>query len=298
MKVLIIENEIYLAQSIAGKLSDMNYECEIVQKSKDMLKTANVDIILLSTSIPENDIYEIIAHFKNSIIILLVSYINNDTTTNPIEAGACDYIQKPFMFEELVRKIKHYEEVRRLKQMSQTYKKYLNNFFEGKFSKKNRPNKLTLPLIIKTNNEQYADGYVFFLSNSYNFIYTYIRLDKNFDIERFIKNYRSSDLFYLSNFDAIPQAQRQKLLNFAKNKRIIIQTLQVDEKFNIDTISLISSNINEFFKDNLLSIDDYLKFAIINYQKLFSDTELSQRLGISRKSLWEKRKKYEIKRKK
>ncbi|EAH7702103.1 hypothetical protein EPD12_06325, partial [Campylobacter upsaliensis] len=37
---------------------------------------------------------------------------------------------------------------------------------------------------------------------------------------------------------------------------------------------------------------------ILSYQNVFADTELSKKLGISRKSLWEKRKKYEISKKK
>ena len=39
-----------------------------------------------------------------------------------------------------------------------------------------------------------------------------------------------------------------------------------------------------------LTIDDYVKFIIHNYQSKFPDTELSKKLGISRKSLWEKMK--------
>ena len=39
---------------------------------------------------------------------------------------------------------------------------------------------------------------------------------------------------------------------------------------------------------------DYVKFIVLNYQHKFPDTELSKKLGISRKSLWERRKKYGI----
>ncbi|EAI2944688.1 hypothetical protein IEC40_001809, partial [Campylobacter jejuni] len=48
----------------------------------------------------------------------------------------------------------------------------------------------------------------------------------------------------------------------------------------------------------ILTIDEYVKYVIINYQNIFPDTDLSKKLGISRKSLWEKRKKYEISKKK
>jgi len=47
-----------------------------------------------------------------------------------------------------------------------------------------------------------------------------------------------------------------------------------------------------------LTIDDYVKFIVNNFQYSYPDTELSKKLGISRKSLWEKRKKYGIFKKK
>jgi DNA-binding NtrC family response regulator len=49
---------------------------------------------------------------------------------------------------------------------------------------------------------------------------------------------------------------------------------------------------------DILPIEDYVKYIVLNYQHKFPDTELSKKLGISRKSLWEKRKKYGIIKKK
>ena len=109
MKILIVENEIYLAGSMASKLADFGYDCEIAKSVKEALKFENFDVVLLSTTLPGQDFYPVIEKFKSSIIILLIAYINSDTVLKPIQAGAVDYIQKPFMIEELVRKIKHFE---------------------------------------------------------------------------------------------------------------------------------------------------------------------------------------------
>ena len=46
--------------------------------------------------------------------------------------------------------------------------------------------------------------------------------------------------------------------------------------------------------DSLLTINDYVKLMVVTFQNKYPDTELSRRLGISRKSLWEKRKKFGI----
>ena len=39
MRVLIIENEIYLAQSIASKLENLGYECEIARSAAEAMKS-------------------------------------------------------------------------------------------------------------------------------------------------------------------------------------------------------------------------------------------------------------------
>ena len=43
-----------------------------------------------------------------------------------------------------------------------------------------------------------------------------------------------------------------------------------------------------------MTINDYVKTMVLSYQNKCTDTELSKKLGISRKSLWEKRKKFDI----
>ena len=48
----------------------------------------------------------------------------------------------------------------------------------------------------------------------------------------------------------------------------------------------------------IMSINDYVKLMVTTYQNKYPDTELSKKLGISRKSLWEKRKKLDIEKKK
>lgn len=129
MKILIVENEIYLAQSIASKLMEIGHLCEIATSIKDALKDEKYDAILLSTNISGQNFYPVIEKHRSSIIILMISYISNDTVTNPIKAGASDYIQKPFMIEELIRKLQHLSDFKNLKKENETYKEYVKNLF-------------------------------------------------------------------------------------------------------------------------------------------------------------------------
>ena len=126
MKVIIVENELYLAQSIATKLGEYDFDVEIFSSAKDAMKSDG-DIYLLSTSLPGQNFIPLIAKYNEKIIILMVNYINNDTVGEPLKQGAKDYIVKPFMIEELLRKIDHYNEFQQLKEQNKFYQEYLEN---------------------------------------------------------------------------------------------------------------------------------------------------------------------------
>ncbi len=48
----------------------------------------------------------------------------------------------------------------------------------------------------------------------------------------------------------------------------------------------------------VLSLEDYFRHFVLDHQDSLNETELAKKLGISRKSLWERRQKYGIPRKK
>jgi len=297
MRVLIVENEIYLAQSIASKLGEEGYECEIVSNVKDALNTKNsIDAVLLSTSLNGQNIYPIIEKFKNSIIILLISYISNDTVSNPIKAGADDYIQKPFMIEELVRKIKHFKEFKALKIMNKTCMDYINSNFAAIKTPNYDIKKLKFPLVIRTAKQIYADGFVFSTMKEFDRSFGIVSMsDENaFEI---IKEKISTTALYLQNFQLVPPNEREKIFNLISKKMIIISTTDLTDTFPFETLNIASSEADFGLKE-IMSVDGYIKFVISTYQNVLPDTELSQKLGMTRKSLWEKRKKYGIARKK
>ena len=47
-----------------------------------------------------------------------------------------------------------------------------------------------------------------------------------------------------------------------------------------------------------LSLEDYFRHFVLDHQESLNETQLAKKLGISRKSLWERRQKYGIPRKK
>lgn len=295
MKVLIIENEIYLAQSIASKLGELGYHCDISSATQDAFKGIAYDVVLLSTNISGQDIYPVIEAYRNAVVILMVSYISNDTVTKPLSAGAKDYILKPFMIEELIRKIEHFQEFNRLKQANETYERYLKQLFKG-VKIEQSVDSVSTPLFISSNFQKYADMFAFEFARTKKSELIYVTLEAA-DAFNDISKAPVNALIYISDFQALKKADRKPFLDLIRGRRVIVSSTDPVDGIDFEVIEIKSDN-GFFEQGDILPIEDYVKYIVLNYQHKFPDTELSKKLGISRKSLWEKRKKYGIIKKK
>jgi len=297
LKILIIENEIYLAQSIATKLGELGHNCEMCTSTKDAIKSTGYDVVLLSTNINGQDFNPIIEYFKNSIVILMVSYISNDTVSKPLSAGAKDYILKPFMIEELIRKINHYQDYEKLKKRNEAYEKYLNHTFSSVSKEKEYDySSVNLPMYISSSFQKYADAFAFEYAKHKNQAIHFISLTDSKAISE-INSLPQNDIIYITDYQVLKENDRKNFCNLISDKQIIVSSNDKIENVEHFMIEIKSDN-NVFEEGDILPIEDYVKFIVLNYQHKFPDTELSKKLGISRKSLWEKRKKYDIIKKK
>ncbi len=295
MKILIIENEIYLAQSIAAKLGELGHVCDMTSSSKDALRNIPYDVILLSTNINNQDFYPVIEAYKDAVVILMVSYISNDTVSKPLQAGAKDYILKPFMIEELIRKIEHFQDYERLKRQNQTYERYLKHTFDA-VNIEHKSEALERPLFIACNYQKHADAFAFRYAESQNKTLHFISLTSPKFLQE-IASIPASTVIYVSDFQTMKKADRKPFLDLIDAREVIISSTDSIEGIDYDIIE-IKNDDNVFEQGDILPIEDYVKYIVLNYQYKFPDTELSKKLGISRKSLWEKRKKYGLIKKK
>ncbi len=298
MKVLIIENEIYLAQSISSKLSEVGYSCKIVATIKEAMNEGCYDIVLLSANISGQNFYPAIKKYKNSIIILLISYISNDTVSKPLKMGVDDYMLKPFMIEELIRKIDHLFRYKRYERENEFLKNYIENYFQNSSLKSLDFQKITPPILIKSSYQKLIDKLVYEYIKSIDTIPVFIAVDSPGAINK-IDEQDDNTLLYLINFQNLRKSEKTKLLTVIENKRVILCSTNPNETIDNDFNVLSLDNYNKIYENgDILSIDDYIKYIIQSFQNKFTDTELSKKLGMSRKSLWEKRKKYGINKKK
>jgi len=293
MKIIIVENELYLAQSIASKLNENGFETEIFSSIKEAMQS-NGDVYLLSTNLPGQNTSPLITKFKQKIIILMVSYINNDTVSEPLKLGAKDYIVKPFMIEELMRKIEHYQEYQELKKKTLLYKEYMENLLQ-EIKTDFDIEKLSSPLVIQTNYQRLVDKIVFEYANLSNKSLSFLPLGNKTWKEK-LEESSPRSLLYITEIHMLKKADRDFLLEKLKQYDFILcSTSELETEF--ETITL-NTDSKLYDQNEILTIDDYVKFIVNSFQYKFPDTELSKKLGISRKSLWEKRKKYGLFKKK
>jgi len=293
MKIVIIENELYLAQSISAKLLENGHDTETFSSIKEAMKTDG-DVYLLSTTLPGQNCQPLISQFKDRIIILMVSYINNDTVSIPLQQGAKDYIVKPFMIEELLRKIEHYRKFQECKQQNGFFSEYTKSLLKD-IDLDINVEKLNTPVVILTNYPRLVDKLVFSYIDVHRKPLIFVPLAGK-DWKEKILSASPDSMLYLSELQLLKKLEREQLFELIRDSDFIMSTAsELETPF--ETIELRTDS-KLYDQNEILTIDDYVKFIVNNFQYKFPDTELSKKLGISRKSLWEKRKKYGIFKKK
>lgn len=112
MKILIIEDEKELAQSIAEYLSEENYLCSFAtnfREAIDKIENHEYDCIILDIMLPDGNGLEILKELKKQNKqdgVIIVSAKNAvDDRVNGLQLGADDYLTKPFHLSELMARV-------------------------------------------------------------------------------------------------------------------------------------------------------------------------------------------------
>ena len=294
MKVLIIENEIYLAQSIANKLSDLRLECVIAHSLKEVQKD-HYDVILASFGTINDGYTELSKIYPQAIIILMIAYINVDTVIKPLRNGVTDYIVKPFIVDELIRKITHYRTYREMNEEISFYRSYFS-FIERELSTP-EPFLYNPPFVIKTNSQRSADIYAMRYAREKHIHFQFHSLKEETWKSIFRVPPKKNEIYYITNLEGLKKSDRKDFLEAALKYNVILSVVS-SEKIAFPQVIDISCQSNSVeLGGEILSVKEYEKIIIAKYESRYPDIELAKKLGMSRKSLWEKRKKYGIIRK-
>ncbi|CAA6825175.1 MAG: Possible two-component regulator [uncultured Sulfurovum sp.] len=290
MKITIIENEMYFAQSIADKLSRCGFKVEIFSSIKDVMLGNNKDIYLLSSNILGGNINTLIKKFQKQIVILMLNNQNNNFIQKAFSNGMNDYIIKPFHPDELINKIKHHQEFNDLKVALSSYKSYLNYSFKDKVQVDVDLNNFT-PLVIESDASNYIDTWLLEHHEAYGQLVNFIPIMQG-EWKQAIKEAKHTDILYLKNKHYLNAKEIKGLFKLLQGKKFILST-SVPIESEYKTLKIDSEN-NKYQGYEIMTIEKYVQYIILQYQYKHPDTVISKKLGFSRKSLHKRRIKYNI----
>lgn len=113
MRVLVVEDEEVLAETITEGLRDQAIAVDVVYDGAEALyRTSHVDydVIVLDRDVPEvhgDDVCrQLVAQRSSSRIIMLTAAGDVSDKIEGLSLGADDYLAKPFVFDELVARVR------------------------------------------------------------------------------------------------------------------------------------------------------------------------------------------------
>ncbi|WGK94157.1 MULTISPECIES: response regulator transcription factor [Flavobacterium] len=113
MRILLVEDEVGIIQFLQQGLEEEGYSITTASNGEaalQLLLENNFDLVLLDWMLPKITGIEVCREFrkknKTTPIIFLTAKDTVQETIEGLQAGANDYVKKPFSFDELVARIK------------------------------------------------------------------------------------------------------------------------------------------------------------------------------------------------
>ncbi len=114
MKILVVEDNIKLAENLKQGLSQEGYAVDILEdgllaEKRILINRDEYDLVVLDRMLPGKDGVSVCKNWReNDVVIPILMLTALDTTDDKVDgldAGADDYLAKPFSFKELLARI-------------------------------------------------------------------------------------------------------------------------------------------------------------------------------------------------
>lgn len=113
MRILVVEDEIHLAEALAQILKKNNYTVDVSNDGEDGLDNALsgiYDVIVLDIMLPKMNGLDVLENIRSegfdTPVILLTAKNEISDKVRGLDSGADDYLAKPFNTEELLARIR------------------------------------------------------------------------------------------------------------------------------------------------------------------------------------------------
>ena len=113
MRILVVEDERKVAEFVARGLRDQRFAVDVShdgQSGWEMARTGSYDLIILDLMLPGLAGLEVLQRLRRqdprTPVLVLTARAETDEKVKHFEAGADDYLTKPFAFDELLVRVK------------------------------------------------------------------------------------------------------------------------------------------------------------------------------------------------
>ena len=113
MNILIVEDEVRLAEALAQIMTEQKYSVDVVHDGEDGLAYAEsglYDVVVLDVMLPKRSGFEVVRALRGKKIatpvLLLTARDEISDKVTGLDCGADDYMTKPFSPEELLARVR------------------------------------------------------------------------------------------------------------------------------------------------------------------------------------------------
>ncbi len=134
--ILVAEDQDSARESLVDLLQGEGYEVHAAADGKAgiaLVDQYDLDLVLTDLSMPNADGMALLRHIRDvspqTLVILMTAHATVDTAVEAIRLGAQDYLLKPLIFEDVLRKVQHLMNHRKLAWENQLLRREINTRF-------------------------------------------------------------------------------------------------------------------------------------------------------------------------
>ena len=134
--ILVVEDQDSARESLAELLRGEGYEVHEAENGRiaiDLINKLDLDVILTDLMMPHADGIEVLKHAREvspqTLIMLMTAHASVETAVEALRLGAQDYLLKPLIFEDVLRKVERMIAHRRLAWENQILRREIDVHF-------------------------------------------------------------------------------------------------------------------------------------------------------------------------
>ncbi len=113
MRILVVEDQIKMAQFVKKGLTEVGYAVDISESgasAETMVAENEYDLVVLDIMLPDQNGMDTARHLRRDgyegPILMLTALATTKDKVNGLDAGADDYLTKPYSFDELLARVR------------------------------------------------------------------------------------------------------------------------------------------------------------------------------------------------